>query len=159
MITNSDNEKDNNILKNISLDFWNAKDMMIENVIDINSALKSIKNKDGVFTFTDAADSPSSGATGDSNFIIKSILDFGYNGKSIIPIVDSELVKKAHKLGTGCKIKSKIGGTLDSERFEPIIMDFVIEKITDGGFILENTNLPADSGKTTLLVSNNIKKL
>ena len=157
IITSTNNEKDNEILSEIAIEFWNARKLMVENVTNINFAFSSIKNKKGNFTFTDAADSPSSGATGDSNFIIKSLLEYGYKGKTIIPIVDADLVTKAHKFGIGRKIKSKIGGTLDPKRFKPIILDLYIEKITEGGFIQENTNLPADSGKTALLVSNNIK--
>ena len=76
---------------------------MQSNLIDIDEAYKNSKITEGTIIYTDAADAPSSGATGDSNYIIKFLHQKKYNKKVLAPITDPALVQKAINLETMAK--------------------------------------------------------
>ena len=62
----------------------------------------------------DAADATSSGASGDSNAILKGLFESGYKGKALLPIVDAPAVEAAFKL-----VRHIIGCAIDF-RFETV---------------------------------------
>ena len=68
----------------------------------------------------DAADATSSGASGDSNAILRKLMEAGYRGRALLPIVDAPAVQQAFAAGIGATISTTIGGTLDPQRFAPL---------------------------------------
>ena len=83
-------------------DFWAQRqhlqaplvplDEAVDNAIQMHSL-----DPNGTVIFSDAADATSSGASGDSNAILCSLIEQGYQGRALIPIVDASAVKKAFK--------------------------------------------------------------
>ena len=67
----------------------------------------------------DAADATSSGASGDSNLILRGLVDSAYPGHVLAPIVDPDAVEAAQAAGIGNIVQTTIGGKLDPERFQP----------------------------------------
>ena len=53
-------------------------------------------NSKGTIALVDAADATSSGASGDSNAILRSLMDCGYAGRCLLPIVDRPEIGRAH---------------------------------------------------------------
>ncbi len=53
------------------------------------------RTTEGTAVLVDAADAPSSGAPGDSNAILRALLEGGYAGLALIPIVDEPAVRDA----------------------------------------------------------------
>ncbi len=51
--------------------------------------------------FVDAADATSSGASGDSNAILRGLVESGYPGRVLLPIVDAPAVEAARQAGIG----------------------------------------------------------
>ena len=56
---------------------------------------------DGTVILTDAADATSSGASGDSNAILRALADGGYGGTVLAPIVDPDAVAASVAAGLG----------------------------------------------------------
>ena len=48
----------------------------------------------GTVVLIDAADATSSGASGDSNAVLSALIDYGYRGRALFPIVDAPAVKR-----------------------------------------------------------------
>ena len=74
----------------------------------------------GTVILTDAADATSSGASGDSNAILRALADGGYRGTVLAPIVDAPAVEAAFAAGLGGTVRTTIGGRLDPARFAPM---------------------------------------
>ncbi|MEZ4623515.1 MAG: MlrC C-terminal domain-containing protein [Thermomicrobiales bacterium] len=54
----------------------------------------------------DAADATSSGASGDSNAVLRGLIDGGYDGSVLFPIVDAPAVAAAFEAGSARRSRS-----------------------------------------------------
>ena len=107
-------------------------------------------------TFTDAADAPSSGASGDSNWIAAGLIAAGYRGRVILPILDAP-ARRAHEAGVGVRIRVSLGGTVDPVRFSPIALDVTVERLGDGEYMHEVSRMPAHAGPSAVLRHGDIR--
>jgi microcystin degradation protein MlrC len=99
----------------------------------------------------DAADAPSSGASGDSNAILRKLIETGYKGRALVPIVDAPAVRKAFTAGIGATISTNVGGTLDPQRFQPLAINANVRLLSDGRFHSESFGEEWFAGPTAVL--------
>ena len=137
-------------------DFWGKRQRMQASLIGMKEAIDGALSAGGPVTFTDAADAPSSGASGDGNAILAGLLEHGYPGRAIIPIVDAPAVARAHEAGVGARLRLDIGGSLDPERFPPLPLDVEVAMLGNGRYRHPVNGLPADAGRTAVLEAGNI---
>jgi microcystin degradation protein MlrC len=123
----------------------------------LEAAVKSAKEfSGGTVVMMDAADATSSGASGDSNAIVREALRQGYRGRVLAPIVDPAAVRQAFKAGVGGEISTTIGGAFDPARFTPLPIQARVRSLSDGKFRSESFGWQWDSGDTAVLESDNI---
>jgi len=118
--------------------FWADRARMQAPLVGLEAAVRQASDATGSVILIDAADAPSSGASGDSNAIIRALIEYGYAGRSLIPIVDAPAVRTAFAAGIGATIRVTLGGTLDSARFTPVPVEATIRMLSDGRFISES---------------------
>ena len=99
----------------------------------------------------DAADATSSGASGDSNVIVRALVGSGYEGRVLAPIVDPTVVEKAFAAGVGAMVRTAIGGSLDPKRFTPLEIEGHVRLLSDGLFSSETFGDTWCSGLTAVL--------
>jgi microcystin degradation protein MlrC len=104
----------------------------------------------------DAADATSSGASGDSNAILRELVEAGYPGRALVPIVDPGAVRLAVQKGIGAEIQTMIGGALDSRRFKPLPITATVRLLSDGRFRSESFHQEWYSGPTAVLQADRI---
>ncbi len=136
--------------------FWSQRQRMQASLTGMKEAVAAALAAGGPVTFTDAADAPSSGASGDSNAILRGLLEHGYPGRAVIPIVDRPAVDKAHAAGVGARLRLDIGGSLDPLRFPPLPLDVEVAMLGNGRYRHQVNGLPADAGRTAVLEAGNI---
>ncbi len=158
VVTDKDLEMAEREAIRIAEDFWANHEHMKVNLVDLNELdLLLKKPSKGTIALVDAADATSSGASGDSNAILRKLLEIGYSGKTLLPIVDQFAVNKAISVGVGGTIEINIGGTLDSKRFSLLLITAKVTLISDGYFQSESFGENWYSGLTVVLESNNFK--
>ncbi|MBM4075812.1 MAG: M81 family metallopeptidase, partial [Planctomycetes bacterium] len=132
--------------------FWEHHEKMqvpltsLEDAVHIAAATKT-----GTVVMMDAADATSSGASGDSNAIVREMVRQQYAGRVLAPIVDPAAVQAAFTAGVGATISTSIGGHLDKARFQPLPIDARVRILSDGRFRSESFGWPWDSGPTAVL--------
>lgn len=99
----------------------------------------------------DAADATSSGASGDSNAILRGLIEGGYDGSVLFPIVDAPAAAAAFAAGVGETITVKLGGTVEPDRFEPIEVEAYVRLLSDGRMISESFGVEWYGGKSAVL--------
>ncbi|MBI1842499.1 MAG: M81 family metallopeptidase [Verrucomicrobia bacterium] len=109
----------------------------------------------GTIVLVDAADATSSGASGDSNAILRQLMAVGYTGRALLPIVDPAAVQKAFVAGIGGTIHCTVGGALDPERFTPLPIAAKIRLLSDGRFRSESFGEEWRAGPTAVLECDN----
>ena len=133
--------------------FWAARTALNQPLISIAEAVHQAEGHvgDGTVVLVDAADATSSGASGDSNAILRGLLEGGYTGRSLTPIVDAPAVALAKKAGIGAQIELTLGGQLDAARFEPLPVQATVKLLSDGHFLSESYHLPWYAGDSAVL--------
>jgi microcystin degradation protein MlrC len=117
---------------------WKHRERFQAALTPIDEALRLADATRGLTVFSDAADATSSGASGDSNEILKGLLRRPIRGRALVPIVDAPAVEKAHAAGAGARIEIPLGGTLDRARFTPVAVAAEVRSLHDGRFKYED---------------------
>jgi microcystin degradation protein MlrC len=132
--------------------FWPERARMQGKLIGLERAIAQAKTMQGPLVFTDAADATSSGASGDSNLILKALMQSGYSGRVLLQIVDPAAAALAHKAGVGATITTTLGGCHDPARFPPIGVTGRVRLLSDGVARLETARSRLDAGPTAVVV-------
>ena len=104
--------------------------------------------------FSDAADAPSSGSSGDSNLLVKGLRDAGYSKRVLAQIVDAGAAAAAHKAGVGATIEVDLGGALDHARFKPMHVTARVQCCPTAGRG-ETMKISLNAGPTAVLTFDN----
>lgn len=136
--------------------FWEHHETMQVPLTSLEESVRLASSvTSGTVVLIDAADATSSGASGDSNAILRELIRQGYRRSVLAPIVDPAAVRKVFAAGIGATITTSVGGAFDPARFSPLEMDFQVRLLSDGRFRSESFGWPWDSGETAVLQSDN----
>ncbi len=134
---------------------WRGRHRLVGKLISPEKAVAMARYIAGPVLFTDAADATSSGASGDSNALIKALQAGGYSGRVLAQIVDAPAAEAAHRAGVGATITVGLGGSIDRDRFQPITVTATVESLSRGLASLETMGLNLDAGPTAVLSFDN----
>ncbi|MCQ6562346.1 M81 family metallopeptidase [Paenibacillus mendelii] len=102
------------------------------------------------FVISDSADSPGAGSTGDSNAVLKRLLELGVESKltCLLSMVDAPAVAKAIEAGLGAEVELTVGYTLNSDRShgEPMNISGKVMHIGEGKFEFSGGTAPGSVG-------------
>ena len=151
VVTNGDPERAGREAVTLAEDFWNVRERLQAELTSLyESAQIAIESK-GHTVLVDAADATSSGASGDSNAVLAALLAARCSRTVLLPIVDAPAVDAALAAGIGATIHTKLGGTVDPARFQPIAVGAVVRSLSDGWFRSESHGQTWFSGPTAVL--------
>ena len=83
----------------------------------------------------ETADCCGGGATGDSVHALRALLAEAPEQTAIVPVVDPGAAREAHSAGLGQQVRLRLGHQLDSKWGEPVEVEGVVAKLSDGAFI------------------------
>ncbi len=137
--------------------FWRHHEKMQVPLTSLAESVRQAKQiSSGTVIFMDAADATSSGASGDSNAILRELHQQNYPGKVLAPIVDPEAVRQAFAAGIGATISISVGGACDTKRYQPLPITARVRLLSDGKFRSESFGWHWDSGDTAVLEAGNV---
>ena len=139
----------------LAREFWPRRHRMQGKLMSLERAIGQAVSIAGPVLFTDAADATSSGATGDSNLILKGLREAAYPKRVLAQIVDPRAAAAAHKAGVGASITVALGGAIDQQRFAPMQVTAKVRLLSDGQSSLETMKLGLDAGPTAVLQFDN----
>lgn len=139
----------------LAKEFWPLRHRMQGKLIPLDRAIAQARTMKGPVAFTDAADATSSGATGDSNAILRGLADAAYPKRVLAQIVDAPAAKAAHEAGIGAEIEVTLGGSIDPQRYTPMPVRARVKLLSDGKSRLETMQTPLDAGPTAVLTFGN----
>ncbi|MDX1929480.1 MAG: M81 family metallopeptidase [Pirellulaceae bacterium] len=156
VVTDNDLELAKQAALKIADSFWANHEKMQVPLVSLDAMATTVMESTlGTLGLVDAADATSSGASGDSNAILRKLIEVGYRGRTLLPIVDEPAVKRAFEAGVGAAINVTIGGTLDSKRFQPLPVTATVRLLADGRFRSESFGEQWYAGPTAVLEVDN----
>lgn len=140
----------------IAANFWANHERMRVPLVSLDEMARTAKaHSRGTLALVDAADATSSGASGDSNAILRELMAAGYAGSTLLPMVDEPAVRQAFAAGIGATIQTAVGGTLDPTRFTPLPISAKVRLLADGRFRSESFGEEWYAGPTAVLEAEN----
>lgn len=149
--TEHKNAETESFITELARTFWAQRHRMQGKLIPLDKAIAQARMIDGPVIFTDAADATSSGATGDSNVILKALMAAAYPKRVLLQIVDAAAAKAAAQAGIGATLALKLGGERDPGRFSPVTVTATVESLSSGRTELETMRAPINAGLTAVL--------
>ena len=138
----------------LAADFWAVHETMVQPLISLDEAVAAARDTTGgTIILTDAADATSSGASGDSNALLRALAEGGYRGHVLAPIVDAPAVEAATAAGLGGTVRTTIGGRSDPGRFMPMPFEGIVVALGDGRYTSESDGLECRAGPTAVLAN------
>jgi microcystin degradation protein MlrC len=139
----------------LAREFWPLRHRMQGKLTSLARAIAQAATIPGPVIFTDAADATSSGATGDSNLILKGLRAASYKKRVLAQIVDPAAAAAAHAAGVGATVNVGLGGAIDAGRFSPMPVTARVRLLSDGQARLETMKTGLDAGPTAVLEFDN----
>ena len=156
VVTDNDVELAKREALSIAAKFWEHHKVMRVPLVSLDDMAKlALAHTTGTIALVDAADVTSSGASGDSNAILRKLMEAGYTGRTLLPIVDATAVKVAFAAGIGARIQTTVGGTRDPNRFQPLSITATVRLLSDGRFRSESFGEEWLAGPTAVLEADN----
>ena len=139
--------------------FWRDHERMrvpLTGMAEAAQLAKSVAAGTGTTILVDAADATSSGASGDSNAIVRALLEADYRGTVLAPVVDPGAVRDAFAAGVGAQVHTHIGGALDTTCFRPLDVDAQVKLLSDGQLRSESFGEVWEAGPSAVLRAGSI---
>jgi microcystin degradation protein MlrC len=156
VVTDNDPDRAADEATSLATDFWRHRERMQASLTSLEEAVRLAVLTRGTVVLMDAADATSSGASGDSNAILRALLAAGYQGRALVPIVDPPAVAAAAAAGVGQTVRTSVGGALDPRRFTPLPLTARVRMLSDGRFRSESFGQEWHSGPTAVLEAENV---
>jgi microcystin degradation protein MlrC len=131
--------------------FWQVRERLQQPLTSLGESVRIAAQTEGTTILTDAADATSSGAPGDSNAILRALVESGYPKRALVPVVDSGAVQAAFAAGVGGTIQTTVGGALDPARHPPLSVTATVRMLSDGRIHSESHGDIWNAGPTAVL--------
>lgn len=153
VVLDGDPERAAREVRRIAEIFWEHHEHMLVPLVSLDEAVRQAKELlgNGTAVLVDAADATSSGASGDSNAIVRALLEAGYTGTILAPVVDAEVARDAIRAGVGSTFVTAVGGALDRQRFTPLPLEVTVVEVSDGQIRSETFGAHWDAGETAVI--------
>lgn len=151
VVTDNDPERAAREATRLAELFWQHHTQMQVPLTSLAESVRIARETDGTVVLVDAADATSSGASGDSNAILRALIEGGYRKRVLAPVVDAPAVRAAFAAGVGATIETTLGGTLDPDRFRPLPVRARVRMLSDGRFRSESFGGDWLAGDTAVL--------
>ena len=129
---------------------WDNRELFQARLSTLNESVRQAESADGLVVFSDAADATASGAAGDSNAILRGLVDAEFGRKALLAIVDAPAVAEAFRAGVNATITVPLGGTRDPGRFTPLMVTVQVNSLHDERFSYED-GTAAHAGRVCVL--------
>lgn len=151
VVTDNDSNMAERKALRLADDFWREHEKFQQPLTSMAEAIRIAENTEGTVAIFDPADATSSGASGDSNAVMRAFMEASFSGTVLSPVVDPPAVQLAFAAGKGKSIETVLGGVLDPKRFDPIEVKARVLMLSDGKFINESHGTTWDAGPTAVL--------
>ena len=148
--TDNDPVRAKEVAESIARFMWNQRDHLQADLVGLDEAIGIANETDGLTVFSDAADATSSGASGDSNHILRGLLESGYGKQALLPLVDPPAVERAFDAGVEATLSLSLGGALDPDRHPPLECKAYVKSLHDGVYRMEGGTMES-GGRTAVL--------
>jgi microcystin degradation protein MlrC len=146
----------------IAEEFWQRRREYLPTLVSIEEAVQLAhrQQKEGLVVLSDPADATTSGAPGDSVWILNELLKHAWLRPVLVTVVAPEVVEQAHAIGQGETLATSLGGVRDSRFGIRIPFEATVERLFSASFVMSGhigKDLAIDMGQAAVLRSGEVR--
>jgi microcystin degradation protein MlrC len=134
---------------------WQRREEYLTDLLSPEEAVRRARKvEDGLVVLSDPADATTSGAPGDSVWILKELLRHEWSRPVLATVVAPPIVAEAERAGAGATLEVTLGGVLDHRFGTTISLGVTVERLFRARFVLSGhlgKNMPIDMGPSAVL--------
>ncbi|HEV3022872.1 MAG TPA: M81 family metallopeptidase [Pirellulales bacterium] len=142
---------------------WRRRRDYLPELVSVETAVRSAHDRgEGLVVLSDSADATTSGAPGDSNWVLQELLKYTWPRPALVPLVAPNVVAAAEAADVGAELSMPLGGMRDAKYSQPIRVTARVERLFDARFIMSGhlaKNLPIDMGRSAVLAAGDVRIL
>jgi microcystin degradation protein MlrC len=144
----------------LAAEVWERRREYLPELVPVADAVRAAHaNADGLVVLSDSADATTSGAPGDSNWVLRELLRYDWPRPALVTLVGPDLVEEARQRGVGAEWTAALGGQRDRRFSQPLSVSVRVAALFDARFTLSGhlaRNLPIDMGPSAVLRHGNV---
>ncbi len=145
-------------------ELWRRRREYLPELVPLQEAVRMAHDahREGLVVLSDSADSTTSGATGDSTWVLRELLKYDWQRPALVPMVAPDFVEQVCRLGTGREMSVELGGKRDRRFSKPIELTARVERLFQAKFVMSGhlaRNLSVDMGPSAVLRAGNVHVL
>lgn len=144
----------------LAMEVWQHRQDYLPELVPVAEGVRRAhQNADGLVVLSDSADSTTSGAPGDSNWVLRELLKYDWPRPALVTLVAPEVVCEAQRRGIAAELTTPLGGVRDHRFSQPITVQTFVTRLFDARFILSGhlaRNMPIDMGPSAVLRHGNV---
>jgi microcystin degradation protein MlrC len=159
VVTDGDKDLAQTECARLAAEVWERRRDYLPELTSIEDAVRAAHTGDGLTVMSDSADATTSGAPGDSTWILRELLKYDWSRHALVTVVAPEAVAQAQRLGVGREWSGLIGGTRDRRFSQPLMLTAQVANLFDGKFVISGhlaRNLAIDMGHCAVLRQGNV---
>ena len=145
----------------LAAEVWAKRHAYLSELVPAADAVgQAFATRDGLVVLSDSADATTSGAPGDSTWILRELLRFDWPRPALVTLVAPEVVAEARRRGSGAEWTASLGGVRDNLFSRPVDVQVRVAGLFEARFIMSGhlaKNMPIDMGPAAVLRANNIE--
>jgi microcystin degradation protein MlrC len=145
----------------LAAEVWARRRDYLPELVPVGEAVRQAHaNPDGLVVLGDSADATTSGAPGDSTWVLRELLKYEWPRPALVTLVDPGVVAEAQGVGVGAELTAALGGKRDARHSQPLTLTARVEALFEARFVLSGhlgRNLPIDMGPSALLRRGNVQ--
>jgi microcystin degradation protein MlrC len=139
---------------------WQRRHDYLPELVPLEEAVRRAhERRGGLIVLSDSADSTTSGAPGDSTWLLRELLKYDWPQPALVTLVAPEVVAEVRRGGVGSDFDGPLGGARDNRFSTPVSFRGRVAALFEARFVMSGhlaRNMPIDMGPSAVLRSGNV---
>jgi microcystin degradation protein MlrC len=161
VIVSDDDEKlAASLCAEVAAEVWSHRRDYLPELVPVADAVRQAhETRDGLVVLSDSADGTTSGAPGDSTWVLRELIKYEWPRPALVTMVAPDVVAEATRLGIGAEWEGPLGGVRDHRFSRPVHVTGRVSRLFDARFVISGhlaKNLSIDMGPSAVLQVGNV---
>ena len=161
VVADGDPARARDACRELAAEFWSCRRGYLPALEGLEEAVRQAHSlcEEGLVVLGDSADATTSGAPGDSTWLLGELLRHDWPRPALVTLVDPELVEQLTGQPPGTAWSGQVGGKRDTRNARPLPLSAELERSFEARFVLSGhlgRNLAIDMGRSVVLRAGNV---
>lgn len=162
VVTDNDFAKASLLADQLAMNLWQHRKDYLGELMSAPDAVRLAHelHGEGLIVLSDCADATTSGAPGDSTWLLAEMINYRWKRPALVTMVSPEVVAEAHRLRVGGAHPGPLGGVRDHRFSKPLPLSTRIERLFEARFVMSGhlaKNMAIDMGPSVVLSHGDVR--